>query len=84
MSAYNTVSARLQCPSCGSQVTVSVQFKYGNTWQIHVVDGVVEDKCPKCDYDNEWNVYVHIEDIHIARVENADGRFDFVKAASDT
>lgn len=35
MSAYNTVSARLTCPNCGAEVLVSVQFKFGNTWQFH-------------------------------------------------
>src|SRR5262249_15022336 len=35
MSAYNTVSAKLVCPSCGALVDVVVQFKYGNTWQLH-------------------------------------------------
>lgn len=35
MSAYNTVSVKLKCPVCGSDVTVPVQFKYGNTWQFH-------------------------------------------------
>lgn len=43
-----------------------------------VVDGVVAGKCPKCGYDDEWNVYVHIECDRIARVENATGKYQFV------
>jgi hypothetical protein len=35
MSAFNTVSADLVCPSCGASAAVTVQFKYGNTWQFH-------------------------------------------------
>jgi hypothetical protein len=105
VSAYNTVSAKLRCPACGSEVTVPVQFKFGNTWQFHydvgevlrwggndigergkrhvVVDGVVAGKCPRCRYDGEWNVYIHIEDDRIARVENATGKFDFAKYGSN-
>jgi hypothetical protein len=29
-------------------------------------------------YDDEWNVYVHVENDRIVRVENATGEFDFV------
>lgn len=105
MSAYNTVSAEIACPSCSSQVKVNVQFKYGNTWQLRyevgdnlkwggndvgerglrhvVVDGVVEDACPKCNYGKEWNVYVDVERDRITRVENANGRFDFAKVGSN-
>jgi hypothetical protein len=93
MGAYNTVSAKLVCLSCGLLVDVVAQFKYGNTWQLHykvgeelqwggndvgepgqrhvVVDGIVEQACPKCGTDKEWNVYVHVENDRIARIENA-------------
>jgi hypothetical protein len=102
VSAYNTVSATLKCPACGLDVTVPVQFKFGNTRQLHyevgdilrwggndigdrgkrrvVIDGVVAGRCPKCMYDDEWNVYVHVENDRIVRVESATGEFDFVTA----
>jgi hypothetical protein len=35
MGAYNTISAKLVCPSCGFLVDVVVQFKYGRTWLLH-------------------------------------------------
>jgi len=47
-----------------------------------VVDGIVEESCPNCGYDDEWKVYVHIENDRIARVENATGEFDFAKTGS--
>jgi hypothetical protein len=105
MSAYNIVSAKLRCPTCTSDVAVSVQFKFGNTRQLHyetgdairwggndigqpgnrhvVVDGVVAGPCPGCRVDGEWNVYVHIENDRITRVENATGQFDFAKEGSN-
>lgn len=33
MSAFNTVHANVKCPSCGQQVEIMAQFKYGDTWQ---------------------------------------------------
>lgn len=105
MSAYNTVSAKLKCPSCNSEVSVQVQFKFGNTWQFHyeigdslrwggndvgkpgskhvVVDGILAQACPVCQYDDEWNVCVHVEDGRITRLENATGQIDFVRAGSN-
>jgi hypothetical protein len=46
-----------------------------------VVDGVVEQICPKCALD-EWEVYVHVENDRIIRIENANGRYDFIKLGS--
>src|SRR5690348_4189005 len=105
MGAYNTVSGTLACPSCGDEVDIVVQFKYGNTWQFeykigeklrwggldvgepgrgHVVaDGIVEQACPKCRMRKEWNVYLHVENNRITRIENANGRFDFAKLGSN-
>ncbi|MBX2801352.1 MAG: hypothetical protein KTR31_26980 [Myxococcales bacterium] len=34
MGAFNTVSARLRCPQCGTSSDVTVQFRYGRTWQL--------------------------------------------------
>jgi hypothetical protein len=34
MGAFNRISAKLVCPSCGFLVDVVVQFKYGRTWLI--------------------------------------------------
>jgi hypothetical protein len=48
-----------------------------------VVDGVAAGRCPRCSYDSEWNVYVHIENDRITRVENADGRFDFAASGKN-
>lgn len=33
MGAFNVVRLELECPRCRSLVDVSVQFKYGDTWQ---------------------------------------------------
>lgn len=33
MGAFNTVLVSAQCPSCGVQGDVRVQFKYGDRWQ---------------------------------------------------
>lgn len=33
MGAFNVVTAAARCPACSQQVTVRVQFKYGDTWQ---------------------------------------------------
>jgi endogenous inhibitor of DNA gyrase (YacG/DUF329 family) len=35
MGAFNTVSIRLKCPSCGIPITMPVQYKYGDTWQLN-------------------------------------------------
>jgi len=48
-----------------------------------VVDGIVEDECLNCHNSGQWSVYVHIEGDRIARLENANGEFDFVKAKSN-
>jgi hypothetical protein len=47
-----------------------------------VVDGVAE-KCPNCQHDDEWNVYIHIENDRLSYVENANGRFDFARSGSN-
>lgn len=33
MGAYNTLVATVECPACGREVEVVVQFKYGDRWQ---------------------------------------------------
>jgi hypothetical protein len=33
MGAFNTVRASAVCPRCHSSVDVTIQFKYGDTWQ---------------------------------------------------
>jgi len=48
-----------------------------------VVDGVVAGRCPKCLCDDEWDVYVYIENDKIVHAENATGEFDFVRSASN-
>jgi hypothetical protein len=35
MSAFNTIQDEANCPSCGARGIFEVQFKYGNTWQLH-------------------------------------------------
>ena len=35
MAAFNSVRQIVECPNCRSEVRVDVQFKYGNTWQLH-------------------------------------------------
>lgn len=35
MGAFNTVSARTQCPNCGVIADFEVRFKFGDTWQHH-------------------------------------------------
>lgn len=99
MSAYNIVRAELACPSCKSEVSVRVQFKFADTWQHEyevgdvlrwggndvgeralahaVIDGVVEGSCPRCGYEGEWDVYLHVRNDRIDRVERADGRYNF-------
>lgn len=35
MSAYNTLSAKIQCSACNNSYYVLLQFKFGDTWQYH-------------------------------------------------
>jgi hypothetical protein len=39
MGAYNTVEAKLVCPRCKSEVSATIQFKYGDTWQYRYALG---------------------------------------------
>ncbi|MFO0988477.1 MAG: hypothetical protein U1F37_14080 [Alphaproteobacteria bacterium] len=48
-------------------------------WKHVVVDAVAETPCPKCGFDHEWNLYVHVENNHLAKLENATGEHDFVR-----
>jgi hypothetical protein len=33
MGAYNTLLAPVECLNCGREVSLELQFKFGNTWQ---------------------------------------------------
>ncbi len=35
MSAYNTLTTQVICPSCKKKVQVQLQYKYGDSWQIN-------------------------------------------------
>jgi hypothetical protein len=47
-----------------------------------VADGAADAPCPACGYDGDWDFYVFIERDHIIGVTEADGTYDFVRAAS--
>lgn len=34
MGAFNVLQVRARCPSCGEEVELRLQFKYGDTWQL--------------------------------------------------
>lgn len=46
-----------------------------------VADGAADTPCSVCDYSGDWDFYVYIERDCIARVERADGKYDFIQAA---
>lgn len=48
-----------------------------------VVDGAAANPCSRCGYSAEWNAYVHVENDVLARVEDADGSFDFAAARAN-
>lgn len=33
MGAFNTLEVEASCPNCGTVAELSIQFKYGETWQ---------------------------------------------------
>ncbi len=35
MSAYNILNSQITCSNCRSQYIANIQFKFGDTWQIH-------------------------------------------------
>jgi len=39
MGAFNSVVAGLRCPRCGNASKVTVQFRYGRTWQLAYLVG---------------------------------------------
>lgn len=47
-----------------------------------VVEGVVGDNCQSCGFDNDWIVYVQLQDDKIVGVEPATGGHDFAAARS--
>ena len=49
--------------------------------RLVVVDGVAEDVCPKCGYDEERGFYVFIEHDRISRVAPATGEYNFPAVA---
>jgi hypothetical protein len=39
MGAYNVLKVRDRCSSCGQEVDLRLQFKYGDTWQVEYAVG---------------------------------------------
>lgn len=35
MGSYNILFTEVTCPNCGAKFKVQIQYKYGNTWQLH-------------------------------------------------
>jgi hypothetical protein len=42
MGSFNTLFCNINCPHCGHEQEVHIQFKYGNTWQFkfHMGDDI--------------------------------------------
>jgi len=47
-----------------------------------VTEGIVGDDCPSCGFDDDWDVYVQVQDDKIVGVEPATGIHDFAAARS--
>lgn len=47
-----------------------------------VVEGVAESPCPACGYDNEWNLYLNVENDRLVSAETATGKYNFAKEGS--
>lgn len=51
---------------------------YGIKWPGRVVvDGTAASPCPHCGFDDEWNLYIHLEDSVFTAVTIADDTYDF-------